>query len=75
MTLHPNLLDHWFEWSTEGDGSNPRPIVVLETDAQISPASESVDSGVLDDMIDAVRKEYEGLEIARFRIVQAGRGT
>lgn len=68
MTIHPNLVDHWFEWQTGADGAQPTLIAVLQTNLPTDPNDEGMDSGAFDDMIDAVRREYARVTIGGFRL-------
>ncbi len=72
MALHPNLVDHWFEFEADSAGDTPQRVLVLKTNVPLDPKGNDFDSGVLADMITALAEKYnfsrDVLENSKLRI-------
>lgn len=77
---NPHLIRAWVEWLDERDvtGSNNRgfihPILVIETDLNLVPGRDSLDSSSLEDVIAEAKEQFENrmIKIDRIRIVPVG---
>jgi hypothetical protein len=77
---HPHLKRAWIEWIDERDakGNTNRgfihPVLVVETDLNLVPGRNTLDSSTLEDIIDEAKAQFENriLKIDRIRVVPAG---
>jgi len=70
MAANRHLLGHWVEWETDGEGDSPKAVLVIETDLETVPGG--VDSGAMDDLIDATLAIYKAdlrFAVSKVRIV------
>lgn len=75
-----HLKRAWIEWLDEREvkGNNNRgfihPVLVVETDLNLVPGRDALDSSSLEDIIDEAKARFENrfLKIERIRVVPVG---